>query len=85
MGISDRGQQLRCRDGHFEMASFELGTRPGGFWMWVACEFDGHHGGHLLRPDAHDPARLQVASEPYAWPSALDAYAARDRWEAQQA
>lgn len=85
MGISDRGQQLRCRDGHFEMAYFELGTRPDGFWMWVACEFDGHHGGHWLRPDTRDPERLEVTSVPYAWPSALDAYDARDRWEAQQA
>jgi hypothetical protein len=83
MALSDKGQQLRCRDGHFEMASFELGTRPDGFWMWVACEFDGHRGGHWLRPDSGNPARLSVTSEPYCWPSAVEAYAARDRWEAQ--
>ncbi|MGH2517847.1 MAG: hypothetical protein ACRDHP_19545, partial [Ktedonobacterales bacterium] len=74
---------LLCRDGHFEMVSFELKNLESGCWMWVACEFDGHHGGHWLAPDSRDPARLVVASQPYLWPSAHDAYAARDHWEQQ--
>ncbi len=84
MALRERGLQLRCRDGHFEMASFELKTRPDGFWMWVACEFDGHHGGHWLAPDPERPGSLLVSTTPYLWPSALEAYAARDRWEEQQ-
>lgn len=75
--------QLRCRDGHFEMAEFEIKGQADGFWMWVACEFDGHRGGHWLAPDPAQPGRLAVTSEPYSWPSALEAYAARDRWAEQ--
>ena len=83
MQQQNRGLQLRCRDGHFEMAFFELKRQDSGFWMWVACDFDGHHGGHWLAPDPKAPARLVVTSWPYQWPSASDAYAARDRWEQQ--
>ena len=85
MAPQDHGLQLRCRDGHFEMATFEVKTTPQGFWMWVACEFDGHAGGHWLAPDATRPEEVAVASHPYCWPSATEAYEARDRWEAQQA
>ena len=84
MGPQERGLQLRCRDGHFEMAAFEVKAASGGFWMWVACELDGHSGGHWLTPDASRPGALLVASQPYCWPSAVEAYEARDRWEAQQ-
>lgn len=84
MAASERGLQLRCREGHFEMAAFELSRRENGFWMWVSCEFDGHRGGHWLSPDPGGPeGRVRVTSEPYLWPNALDAYAARDRWEEQ--
>ena len=83
MQQQNRGLQLRSRDGHFEMVSFELKTLENGFWMWVACDFDGHHGGHWLAPDPSDPARLVVASRPHLWPRASDAYDARDRWEQQ--
>lgn len=86
MALQDRGLQLRCRDGHFEMASFEVKKAPeGGFWMWVACDFDGHQGGHWLAPESEGANSVQVGLEPYCWPSATEAYAARDRWEAQQA
>ncbi|HLZ20502.1 MAG TPA: hypothetical protein VKQ30_00045 [Ktedonobacterales bacterium] len=81
MQQQNRGLQLRSRDGHFEMVSFELKTQQGGFWMWVACDFDGHQGGHWLAPDPTGPTRLVVLSRPYLWPSATEAYAARDRWE----
>lgn len=80
----ERGQQLRGRNGHFEMASFELKGQPGGYWMWVACDFDGHHGGHWLAPDPEHPPMLISTSVPYLWPTAREAYAARDAWEAQQ-
>jgi hypothetical protein len=83
MAASERGLQLRCRDGHFEMATFELQRQEGGFWMWVSCEFDGHAGGHWLAPDPHVPRRLVVTSTPHVWTSATEAYAARDRWEQQ--
>ena len=79
-----RGTQLRSRDGHFEMATFEVGTRPDGFWMWVACDFDGHHGGHWIAPDESEPDKLLVQTDPYCWPTAVEAYAARDRWIAQE-
>ena len=84
MALQDRGLQLRCRDGHFEMAAFELKTQPDGFWMWVACEFAEHRGGHWLAPEPGQPDRLVVTSAPYCWPSAVEAYQARDRWEAQE-
>lgn len=84
MTTSERGHQLRCRDGHFEMAPFEVKRQEGGFWMWVACEFDGHQGGHWLAPDLSQPDQLHVTSTPYLWSSATEAYAARDRWAAQQ-
>ena len=84
MALHERGQQLRSHDGHFEMASFELKTHEHGYWMWVSCEFDGHHGGHWLAPDPSRPGRLLVASDPYCWSSAHDAYDARDRWEQQE-
>ena len=84
MAFRERGLKLRCRDGHFEMVAFEMKSQPDGVWMWVECEFDGHHGGHWLAPDLTTPARVLVASAPYAWPSATAAYAARDQWEEQQ-
>jgi hypothetical protein len=83
MAASERGLQLRCREGHFEMATFELQRQEGGFWMWVSCEFDGHAGGHWLAPDPRAPRRLVVTSTPHVWTSATEAYAARDRWEQQ--
>lgn len=85
MALRDRGLKLRCRDGHFEMASFDLKRENDGFWMWVECDFDGHQGGHWLAPDtATAPNRVRVTEHPYLWPSATDAYSARDRWEAQE-
>lgn len=84
MSPHDRGLQLRSRDGHFEMVAFEIKRQERGFWMWVACDFDGHQGGHWLAPDLTNTAHLVVSSEPYLWPTATDAYAARDRWEQQQ-
>jgi len=85
MAQRERGLKLRCRNGHFEMAEFELKRQGENFWMWVECDFDGHAGGHWLAPDAANPADLViVADKPYDWPSAVDAFAARDRWEAQQ-
>ena len=84
MQQENRALQLRSRDGHFEMVSFELKTVENGFWMWVACDFDGHHGGHWLALDPSDLARLVVAAQPFLWPSAVEAFAARDRWERQE-
>lgn len=84
MATSERGSQLRCRDGHFEMVPFDVKRQDGGFWMWVSCEFDGHQGGHWLAPDPRRPDQLHVTSTPYLWPSAMEAYAARERWAEQQ-
>lgn len=84
MGMHERGQQLRGRNGHFEMATFELKKQPDGFWMWVSCDFDGHQGGHWLAPDPERPNRVVVGSVSYLWPTALEAYAARDRWAEQE-
>lgn len=84
MTTSERGSQLRCRDGHFEMVPFDVKRQDGGFWMWVSCEFDGHQGGHWLAPDPQRPDQLHVTSTPYLWPSATEAYAARERWAEQQ-
>ena len=80
------GMKLRCKDGHWEMADFELRNIPGaaGFEMWVFCEAGGHNGGHWLAPEAQGSERVIVASAPYQWPSAVDAFAARDRFAAQQ-
>jgi len=84
MAQQDRGLKLRSRDGHFEMATFELKQQSAGFWMWVSCDFGEHNGGHWLAPDAQTPGAVRVISTPYCWPSAVDAFAARDRWEEQQ-
>ncbi|HEY7342903.1 MAG TPA: hypothetical protein VH591_18665 [Ktedonobacterales bacterium] len=80
------GMKLRCKDGHWEMADFELRNIPGaaGFEMWVACEAGGHNGGHWLARDSADSERVVVVSIPYQWPSAVDAFAARDRFAEQQ-
>src|SRR5260370_35165907 len=59
MAASERGLQLRCREGHFEMATFELQRQEGGFWMWVSCAFDGHAGG--ARPAAGSTVSRPVA------------------------
>lgn len=84
MANANRGLKLRCRDGHFEMASFELKGQTEGFWMWVSCDFGGPAGGHWLAPDPAQAGRVMVTSQAYCWPSAVGAYEARDRWEAQE-
>ena len=84
MAQRERGLKLRCRDGHFEMVEFELKRQDEGFWMWVECDFQGHEGGHWIAPDVASPQFVVVATQPYVWPSASEAFAARDRWEAQQ-
>lgn len=84
MAAFQRGLKLRCRDGHFEMAAFELRHVPEGYWMWVACEFAGHQGGHWLCPDPEQADQVMVVEEPYCWPGVVEAFAARDRWEAQE-
>lgn len=84
MADGQRGLQLRCRDGHFEMAMFDLKRQEDGYWMWVACELDGHRGGHWLAPDPSKPQGVVVVADPYCWPSAVEAFAACDRWEAQE-
>ena len=84
MPAHERGHQLRSRDGHFEMATLELKNAGDGCWMWVACDFDGHHGGHWLAPDHAHPDRLAVTTTPYVWPDASSAYAAREQWERQE-
>jgi hypothetical protein len=80
------GMKLRCKDGHWEMADFELRNIVGasGFEMWVFCEAGGHNGGHWLAPEAPGSERVVVVSAPYQWPSAVDAFAARDRFATQQ-
>ena len=83
MAQHDRGMKLRSRDGHFEMADFELKRVEQGYWMWIECKFDGHNGGHWLAPDPAADA-VCVLYEPYLWADPVVAFAARDRWEAQQ-
>jgi len=84
MAQHDRGMKLRSRDGHFEMADFDLKRVDEGYWMWIECKFDGHNGGHWLAPDPQTSDAVRVLYEPYHWPDAVTAFAARDRWEAQQ-
>ena len=79
-----QGLKLRCKVGHFEMATFELKPAGDGFWMWVACDFGGDIQGHWLAPDPAHAERIYVTSTPYAWPSAVAAFGARDRWEGQE-
>lgn len=84
MSDRDRGMKLRSRDGHFEMVDFDLKRAENGYWMWIECKFDGHNGGHWLAPDPKTPGAIQVLYEPYSWGDAVAAFAARDRWQAQQ-
>lgn len=84
MAERDRGMKLRSRDGHFEMADFELKRMEQGYWMWIECKFDGHNGGHWLAPNPDAPGDMRVLYEPYVWGDPVEAFAARDRWEAQQ-
>ena len=78
-------KMLRCKNGHFEMALFELtpvldGT---GYWMWVPCDFGGVASGHWLAP-AEGGTALVVQTAPYIWKSASAAFYARDLWERAQ-
>jgi hypothetical protein len=84
MAQHDQGMKLRSRDGHFEMADFELKRVEQGYWMWIECKFDGHNGGHWLAPDTDAADAVCVLYEPYLWADPVVAFAARDRWEAQQ-
>lgn len=84
MSHDNRGMKLRSRDGHFEMADFDLKRVETGFWMWIECKFDGHNGGHWLAPDPAAAGAVRVLYEPYVWADPVAAFAARDRWEAQQ-
>jgi hypothetical protein len=84
MAQQERGLKLRCREGHFEMAEFELKRQPDGYWMWVSCDFDGHQGGHWLAPDPAEADNVYVSSSPYSWAGAVEAFKAKDQWEAQQ-
>ena len=84
MAQRDRGMKLRSRDGHFEMADFELKRVEQGYWMWMECKFDGHNGGHWLAPDPTATGAIRVVYEPHAWADAVAAFDARDRWESQQ-
>jgi len=87
MARPERGLKLRSRDGHFEMVAFDIQRQEAGYWMWVECDFSEHQGGHWLAPDLSNdatPDAVLVTSIPYCWPDAVAAFAARDRWEAQQ-
>jgi hypothetical protein len=73
-------QKLRCRDGHWEFAEFIPTKLDGGGWGMVArCDL----GDHWLVATATNA--VAVAREPYAWPTANEAFEARDRWEQQEA
>lgn len=84
MSQRDRGFTLRSRDGHFEMAEFDLKRVETGYWMWVECKFDGHNGGHWLAPDPQTQGAIRMIYEPYLWADPVEAFAARDRWDIQQ-
>lgn len=84
MAHRDRRMKLRSVNGHFEMAEFDLKRVEQGYWMWVECKFDGHNGGHWLAPDPQAPGAVRVIYEPFTWPDAVAAFAARDAWEAQE-
>ena len=84
MAQQERGLKLRCREGHIEMADFELKRQQDGYWMWVSCDFDGHQGGHWLAPDPAEADNVYVSSSPYSWAGAVEAFKAKDQWEAQQ-
>lgn len=75
--------------GTYEWAPFALGTRPEGYWMWCPCVFAATRstGGHWLAPapDTDDHReRVIVQTTPYAWASAAEAEAARERYVRQQ-
>ena len=74
MAQQERGLKLRCREGHFEMAEFELKRQPDGYWMWVSCDFDGHQGGHWLAPDPQHAGNVFVSSTPHSWAGAVEAF-----------
>ncbi len=77
-------KMLRCKNGHFEMALFELEKvlNGEGYWMWVPCEFGGVASGHWLAPSPDGSLVVQIA--PYVWKSASAAFYARDLWERMQ-
>lgn len=87
MPTNPTGLKLRCRDGHWEWGAFELRKLPNavGFGMVAACQY----GDHWLRPMMTAPGaglgqQVQVSCEQYAWPTASEAFAARDRYERQE-
>ena len=82
------GLILRCKDGHMEMAEFDLRHLPDGtYGIGADCDFSVYNGGgrmtHYLQPLPDGSARLHTPCVPYGWPTAREAFAALDRYKQQ--
>lgn len=80
--------KLRCIDGHWEMAEFDLRKLPDGtFGIGADCDFGVFNGGermtHYLQPISDGSGRLHTPCVPYGWPTAREAFAALDRYKQQ--
>lgn len=88
------GQILRCRHGHFGWGDFELyRLADGSFALRVPCDLpvpEGLPGGHFLRPVSASADRngshraYDVSLEPHGWPTAVQAFSARDAFAEQE-
>ncbi len=81
--MSRKPLQLRCIDGHVEVATFSiLQVAENGFWMWTPCDFGYGANGHWLAPDQERGlSHIVVQPTPHEWRSAGAAWLAHENWE----
>jgi hypothetical protein len=82
MARSSGTDKLVCQHGYFRWTDWQLCRMPGsGFALVAPCEF----GDHYLAPESGSSGtgRLAVGMTAHAWPSSVEALAARDAWRLQ--
>ena len=78
------GIKLASHDGHSEWRDPVLRPVPGFGWgLVVDCDFGGRPMAHWLYVDPKT-GRLDFRGEPYGWVSPVMAFAALDRYRAQE-
>ena len=75
--MADTAAHLAHHGGRYTWTGWTLRTLAGGVGICVPCDLGAHW---LAR---HRDLSLVVSIEPYAWPTAQEAYAAVERYELQ--
>lgn len=78
------GVKLIARDGHSHWADPTLRPLPNGFGLGADCDLGGVALIHWLAPDSHRAGHFLFTDTPYAWPSAVEAFAALDIYRGQE-